>query len=1348
MQRLLLFFTMFLVTMVAKAQPQPPTATWSADGKTVTLTIPNEGKELDDWLKNEDNRTALNAADKLVVVCTGNNIKLDLRKLLGPFTEGADNISALEIPYIDLTDATFEYNHNEKRTITNTNVKGVKLGNADPTAIIDASNYDDLVVARNNQVTAKCATDGNLAGFMAAFSDEDFDKLTVTGTLGSEDAGALNATAVDASGATMTATTRDIKGTAQYLSLPGEIETTELATLKTNNPNLDLAMSISDLNTTTPKLTMHSFTANSLSAAKNALGNGSDVLACKYVSMSGTYGDHDLVDGTSKNLGNAAVWDFTGANFEACTMPSLQFEAASEDGDGNHYDINDPFKEHPELIQQNIPDGYQTNAFYQFNQYATDVVEIKLPDDKNMTILPPKSIAYLGSQNKTNYQLIHGLTDEEFAAQFPGDNPGTTAEFVPIEDLVITDNYIYLDFECGVRSKVSHLVIGGNVKEVRAGAFGNSTTLSDLDFGAGLRDCKIGALAFGECKSMKHIALSEGIVSVGASAFSNSIHLESIRLPQTLVYIGNEAFKNCLALNSITIPENVERIGQKAFALCPFTDIFLTTTDPAKIPMVWSAGTGISAGSSSFDANCTFNHGHIDGWEGGVQPAEYDAIEAMTFDEAASYYYMNWNGLPVLHYPEELAPYVHAEIAETYGLTSSDGYGLPVRDDIDKRGNIAGADLGSPGQGKYTRDGWAQFLLMKEFSTEPGGDLFTKEYDDVWYTICFPFDLTDEQLAAAFNETFNIVDFSGVEILDEDDPKNTEGKKTLILHFNTVALTYYKDPQHKVYTRKTYSNGKAIREKAEESGFEYNIYTDDQGVEYHHVWTAAQLKTNKTKTFAPGSSMADAQNHLDQARIIDGILASAGHPYMVHPAIGTKIGDPKRRCDFAGITWEPMTSWPTLFEDEKREVDLGVQLGNPTTNTPDEDNYLQAAYSDYAGQTYTFKGNAEQYSENCPEEPYVGHGLEDYPAKPTKADYPTEPTTTYPDEPIAPTEPTITLADFQTQNEPAVVADPGITWTDANEALYAKLTSQNSWELVWYGETTITADYNDGTAQWNAWTSKKHLFQGMDGVPDPYADEQGCFELCKTTFNNKAAIAAYSQYLLDKAAYDEAYAQLEDEWDAYNAYIANPQQFNDLHAQWEQDCQDIDTAHDQWVQDCQDIDAAYETALANWEDECDAVDTRNAAIHAAWEDQAVSYQKLIPTGAYFLGRKGTNYPKFYREIADDTRTDATGGFWTLFTAVIIPNDAAIAGIEAELGEGQAASANQSVEMVFDESFTGDFVTTDEIEQIITEAEEKGQKVEYMQVVYNINGQIVREGTELTGLPKGIYIVNGKKYFVK
>ena len=142
------------------------------------------------------------------------------------------------------------------------------------------------------------------------------------------------------------------------------------------------------------------------------------------------------------------------------------------------------------------------------------------------------------------------------------------------------------------------------------------------------------------------------------------------------------------------------------------------------------------------------------------------------------------------------------------------------------------------------------------------------------------------------------------------------------------------------------------------------------------------------------------------------------------------------------------------------------------------------------------------------------------------------------------------------------------------------------------------------------------------------------------------------------------------------------------------------------------------------------------------------YRVLIPTKSYFLGRRGRGWPKFYREMADDTRANPTGGFWTQYTAVVTPNAAALAGLEAQL-DGKTQQSKGS-DMLFDEGFLN--YIDEENEGVVTaieEAKKAGAEVEYMDIVVSINGQVVRRGsTSIEGLPKGLYIINGKKYFVK
>lgn len=1081
----------------------------------------------------------------------------------------------------------------------------------------------------------------------------------------------------------------------EYLQLPDgmtkESDVTKMSTLNSKNTALKMVGAYDGSNTVLPELALYSFAANEVSNFSNQMMNVANL--AMVARLAGTYGDKDLMNnGPVFGYTPPCIWDFTGATFTACTV--------NTGIDVEYYAYNDPFCEGGTSKPGN---NYQTNAFFYFggNEYSKKVVDIKLPT--GMTELPPRSLYYLGANNienarhKAAYKAYYDLTDAEVVA-----NSVTTNSAV-IPDLIIPDNYTKIDYECGVASSVQHLVVGSGMKIIEGGAFSACIYLEDLDFGAGLSNCYLGDHAFaGDAQSkMKHIALSEGIVSLGNYCFQNAQHLESIRLPQTLINIGNAAFDNCLALNSITIPENVDKIGMDAFRLCPFTDIYLTTTDPEKIPIVFTGGNSFNG----WGAGASFHHGHYDGWEAlsGIHPG--NEPDGMTWDEAVEWYYVHANGLPVLHYPKELAGKVRADISANYHSHSSDtpSLGLPTSQDMHARETAGGANVGTAGSGIYTRDGWAQFMLMKEYTTDPGGDVYTKKYEDVWYTMCFPFDLTDEQLAAAFNETFNIVDFSGVEVKEADDEAGTS--KKLILHFNKVAKTYYRDNEGNEY--------EVIgREVDPESKFEYNIYEKD-GVTYHHSTVSSQLSSNKTKTFAPGNSIDESNANKDQAIIIDGVLATAGHPYMIHPAIGTSIGNPKR-CDFSGVSWKPMTQWASIFEAQKRVVDLGVAKGTINEedfkqSTPDADNYTQAAYSKYTGQTYTFIGNAKEYRDDAQtgDDP-----LEDEPQIPEKPIKPVKPSLEEV-EALKPsgTEPTTAVQNPETNSK----------YSDDFKDLFKTVhCTFSGWDNTVGGNVTIDYTFGEDIPNTNldeyyadnSWRTKAPYHNWIDadntkiaaylGTPPTSSDYDALKQLTIDYQNDQSAYAEYRLW--------EIYYEKKSEYDA-----------------WDQAA----------------VDAQYNTEKAAY----DAA----VAAHDAWAEKAKKWLTYIPKNAYFLGRRGTALPKYYREVADDPEdgkpSTRTGGVWTQFTAIVIPNDAAVAGIESEL-DGKTASS-KGFDMAFDEGFLGEIIEQDDVVTLIEKAQEEGAKVEYMDIVVSINGEVVRRGTtSIEGLPKGIYIVNGKKYFVK
>ena len=409
---------------------------------------------------------------------------------------------------------------------------------------------------------------------------DDFYSLKISGTLSAEDFAALNSTTcaafsrfprIDMSGVTLAsgATKADVfavnfgagsfdkNGTtisgdgATYIRLPNDMtsadDVKEMAKMKQSGKNANLKMvgsydpdnsEFDDSSKKWAEVAMHSFEANNVATFLSEMGmptSGNPTIVPRDIKMSGEYGVNDLVNGGTPNFGygTSAKWDFTGAHFADCTVADATQNAS-------YYNYDDPFCD-GELVK--CPTT--TNAFYYFSQYKNAAIEVKLPDT-NMTHLPFRCLNDLGSLNKSGYVALYG--EAAFNANKAEEN------CVPIESLTIPDCYTDLDEECGKWARIRHLVVGSGMKRIHGGAFLKCDFLEDLDFAAGLADCYVGDRAFNECKSMKHIALSEGVVSLGYGCFTNSQHLESIRLPQSLRDMGNHSFDNCLALNSITIP--------------------------------------------------------------------------------------------------------------------------------------------------------------------------------------------------------------------------------------------------------------------------------------------------------------------------------------------------------------------------------------------------------------------------------------------------------------------------------------------------------------------------------------------------------------------------------------------------------------------------------------------------------------------------------------------------------------------------------------------------------------------------------------------------------------------------
>ena len=79
---------------------------------------------------------------------------------------------------------------------------------------------------------------------------------------------------------------------------------------------------------------------------------------------------------------------------------------------------------------------------------------------------------------------------------------------------------------------------------------------------------EIASDAFFGCSGLTSVTIPNSLTSIGREAFSSCSGLTSITIPNSVAYIGDYAFSGCSGLTSVTIPNSVTSIGGDAFRGC------------------------------------------------------------------------------------------------------------------------------------------------------------------------------------------------------------------------------------------------------------------------------------------------------------------------------------------------------------------------------------------------------------------------------------------------------------------------------------------------------------------------------------------------------------------------------------------------------------------------------------------------------------------------------------------------------------------------------------------------------------------------------------------------------------
>ena len=463
--------------------------------------------------------------------------------------------------------------------------------------------------------------------------------------------------------------------------------------------------------------------STSLCAAISLSENGTAANA--YVNQKGKLSE--LTSNSSiLNVENIRDWTMSGHLNNADIRPSYvngkygTSSTTSDDGEGsgalgtivNSFDLTNAIFDDGEM---------------RFNQYQKYITSVKFPTSPEMTKIPDC--------------CMMGCTQ--------------------VKSIFIPGNYESLGEHAFDQAGIETVTSGVGVRHLGKYCFQNCTSLTQVALPVGMET--VGAYSFVGCTALKDLAIPYGVTTIEEHAFENLDALTSVRLPYTLKTIGDYAFSDCNKIQSITIPENVETIGDGAFALTnSLKDVYVLGTKT--IPTIVDAGTDGDGNKhvGSFDELTLYNSGGTHNKTTATQEDYWrnkdDATGAIG------------NGAAFLHFPKGYEEqYTDAERNNAFHATLVDDSGNTVLDEdgnaikVPNGQDVAGADswVGVSGN-----TGWKRFMLTKGGTT--GNDnsrvwTIRHMYDDTWYTMCFPFDLTINQLVETFGSGFEIAYFCGVQ---------------------------------------------------------------------------------------------------------------------------------------------------------------------------------------------------------------------------------------------------------------------------------------------------------------------------------------------------------------------------------------------------------------------------------------------------------------------------------------------------------------------------------------------------------------------------------------------------------
>ena len=130
----------------------------------------------------------------------------------------------------------------------------------------------------------------------------------------------------------------------------------------------------------------------------------------------------------------------------------------------------------------------------------------------------------------------------------------------------------------------SHISINGIdylVTAIGANAFQKSDSLVCIVIPNGIKE--IERESFEDCEFLEKVDLPSSLTTIDDYAFSNCSNLDTLIIPEGVVSIGVSSFSSCYGLRTVVLPSTIKMIDQYAFNYCNLSSVIVRMDKPCKI---------------------------------------------------------------------------------------------------------------------------------------------------------------------------------------------------------------------------------------------------------------------------------------------------------------------------------------------------------------------------------------------------------------------------------------------------------------------------------------------------------------------------------------------------------------------------------------------------------------------------------------------------------------------------------------------------------------------------------------------------------------------------------------------